>query len=143
MPKGRQSNGFTTDRGRLTIIGAGTSNGAQSFSPVLPGIEIQADWDEHRPLGVRMRKSHSSATFQEAIRRAPALGITRNLPTLRRRPGICISLVRAVLTDCLHKAELWPVFVLEISLLPVIERSIGDTLSEAPFRQQYFLQSTL
>jgi hypothetical protein len=47
MPKGRQSNGFTTDRGRLTIIGAGTSNGAQSFTPVLPGIETQADWDEH------------------------------------------------------------------------------------------------
>jgi hypothetical protein len=38
MPKGCQSNGFTTDRGRLTIVGAGTSNGARSFTPVLPGI---------------------------------------------------------------------------------------------------------
>jgi hypothetical protein len=47
MPKGCQSNGFTTDRGRLTIIEARTSNGARSFTPVLPGIESQADWDAH------------------------------------------------------------------------------------------------
>jgi hypothetical protein len=47
MPKGCQSNGFATDRGRLTIIGAGTSNGARSFTPVLPGIESQADWNAH------------------------------------------------------------------------------------------------
>jgi hypothetical protein len=47
MPKECQSNGFTTDRGRLTIVGAGTSNGARSFTPVLRGIETQADWDAH------------------------------------------------------------------------------------------------
>jgi hypothetical protein len=47
MPKGCQSNGFATDRGRLTIIGARTSNGARSFTPVLPGIESKADWDAH------------------------------------------------------------------------------------------------
>ena len=47
MPKGCHSNGFTSDRGRLTIIGAKTSNGSRSFTPVLPGIEFQADWDAH------------------------------------------------------------------------------------------------
>ena len=47
MPKGCQSNGFTSAKGRLTIVGAQTSNGSRSFSPVLPGIETQADWDEH------------------------------------------------------------------------------------------------
>jgi hypothetical protein len=47
MPKGQRSDGFTNERGRLTIIGAGTSNGAQSFSPVLPGIETQEDWESH------------------------------------------------------------------------------------------------
>jgi hypothetical protein len=36
-----------SDRGWLTIIGAGTSSGARSFTPVLPGIETQADWDVH------------------------------------------------------------------------------------------------
>jgi len=62
MPKGRQSNGFTTDRGRLTIIGAGTSNGAQSFSPVLPGIETQADWDLHL---ARIQASLSPGNYLE------------------------------------------------------------------------------
>src|SRR6516165_8440268 len=62
MPKGRQSNGFTTDRGRLTIIGAGTSNGAQSFSPVLPGIETQADWDAHL---ARIQASLSPGNYLE------------------------------------------------------------------------------
>jgi hypothetical protein len=47
MPKGCQSNGFTSAKGRLSIIGAATSNGSRSFSPVLPGIETQADWDAH------------------------------------------------------------------------------------------------
>jgi hypothetical protein len=47
MPKGYQSNGFTTDRGRLTIIGAKTSNGSRFFTPVLPGIGSHADWDAH------------------------------------------------------------------------------------------------
>src|ERR1700746_774644 len=43
MAKGQQSNGFTTDRGRLTIVGARTSNGAFSFTPVIPG-EREEDW---------------------------------------------------------------------------------------------------
>jgi hypothetical protein len=43
MAKGRQSNGCTTDRGRLTIVSAQTSNGALCFSPVLPG-EREEDW---------------------------------------------------------------------------------------------------
>src|SRR5215471_8354193 len=47
MPKGCQSNGFTSAKGRLSIIDAATSNGSRSFSPVLPGIETQADWDRH------------------------------------------------------------------------------------------------
>src|SRR5215470_3887435 len=47
MPKGCQSNGFTSAKGRLTIVGAQTSNGSRSFTPVLPGLETQADWDEH------------------------------------------------------------------------------------------------
>ena len=47
MANGHKSNGTTTERGRLTIIGAGTSNGARTFSPVLPGIETQEEWDSH------------------------------------------------------------------------------------------------
>ena len=47
MPKGQRSDGFTSERGRLTIIGAGTSNGSRTFSPVLPGIETQEEWDAH------------------------------------------------------------------------------------------------
>src|SRR5262245_42233895 len=47
MVKGQQSNGFNTERGRATIVCALTSNGARSFTPVLPGIETQADWDTH------------------------------------------------------------------------------------------------
>src|SRR5262249_46554115 len=43
MAKGQQSNGFTTDRGRLTIVGAQTSNGALCFTPVLDG-EREEDW---------------------------------------------------------------------------------------------------
>ena len=43
MAKGRQSNGFTTDCGRVTIVGARTSNGAFSFTPVIPG-EREEDW---------------------------------------------------------------------------------------------------
>ena len=41
------NNGHKTERGRLTIIGAQTSNGARTFAPVLPGIETQEDWDAH------------------------------------------------------------------------------------------------
>jgi hypothetical protein len=43
MAGGRKSNGYTTERGRMTIVGARTSNGARCFSPVLPG-ENEADW---------------------------------------------------------------------------------------------------
>ena len=43
MAKGQQSNGYTTDHGRLTIVGAQTSNGALCFTPVLPG-EREEDW---------------------------------------------------------------------------------------------------
>jgi len=39
--------GQKSELNRLTIIGAATSNGSRSFSPVLPGIETQADWDAH------------------------------------------------------------------------------------------------
>jgi|SRR5215469_17639926 len=52
MPKGCQSNGFATDRGRVTIIAAATSNGVQSFSPVLPGIETQADSGDYSIRGL-------------------------------------------------------------------------------------------
>jgi hypothetical protein len=41
------NNGHKTERGRLTIIGAQTSNGSRTFSPVLWGIETQEDWDTH------------------------------------------------------------------------------------------------
>jgi hypothetical protein len=47
MAGGHKSNGYTTERGRLTIVGAQTTNGSRCFSPVLPGIETQADWEEH------------------------------------------------------------------------------------------------
>jgi hypothetical protein len=53
MAKGRQSNGFTTDRGRVTIVGARTSNGAFSFTPVVPG-EREKDWLELLD-GIRQR----------------------------------------------------------------------------------------
>jgi hypothetical protein len=43
MAGGHKSNGFTTERGRITIVGARTSNGATCFSPVLPG-EREEDW---------------------------------------------------------------------------------------------------
>jgi hypothetical protein len=43
MAGGHKSNGFKTERGRLTIVGAQTSNGALCFSPVLPG-EREEDW---------------------------------------------------------------------------------------------------
>jgi hypothetical protein len=47
MAGGHKSNGYTTERGRLTIVGAQTTNGSRCFSPVLPGIETQADWEHH------------------------------------------------------------------------------------------------
>jgi hypothetical protein len=43
MGGGHKSNGYTTDRGRLTIVGAQTSNGALCFTPVLDG-EREEDW---------------------------------------------------------------------------------------------------
>jgi hypothetical protein len=43
MAGGHKSNGFKTERGRMTIVGARTSNGAVCFSPVLPG-EREEDW---------------------------------------------------------------------------------------------------
>ena len=43
MAGGHKSNGFTTERGRVTIVGALTSNGAFSFTPVIPG-EREEDW---------------------------------------------------------------------------------------------------
>jgi hypothetical protein len=56
MPRGQQSNGVNTERGRLTIIGASTTNGSRTFSPILPGIETQEDWDEHL-AGIRLSLS--------------------------------------------------------------------------------------
>jgi hypothetical protein len=43
MAGGHKSNGYTTERGRMTIVGARTSNGACCFSPVLPGGR-EEDW---------------------------------------------------------------------------------------------------
>jgi hypothetical protein len=43
MAGGHKSNGFKTEHGRMTIVGAQTSNGALCFSPVLPG-EREEDW---------------------------------------------------------------------------------------------------
>src|SRR5215471_13681554 len=62
MPKGCQSNGFTSAKGRLSIIDAATSNGSRSFSPVLPGIETQADWDAHL---ARIQASLSPGNYLE------------------------------------------------------------------------------
>jgi hypothetical protein len=47
MANGHKSNGATTERGRLTIIGARTANGARAFEPWLPGIETQEEWESH------------------------------------------------------------------------------------------------
>jgi len=77
MAKGRQSNGFTTDRGRVTIVGARTSNGAFSFTPVVPG-EREQDWLELLD-GVRSRiqpadrleeemSYHLALSFWQALR---------------------------------------------------------------------------
>jgi hypothetical protein len=41
-----------SDLGRLTIIGASTSNGSRCFEPWLPGIETQEQWESHL-AGVR------------------------------------------------------------------------------------------
>jgi hypothetical protein len=62
MAKGQQSDGFKTDRGRTTIVCALTSNGSRSFTPVLPGIETQADWDEHL---ARIQASLSPGNYLE------------------------------------------------------------------------------
>src|SRR5215472_11087252 len=62
MPKGCQSNGFTSAKGRLTIIDAATSNGSRSFTPVLPGIETQAGWDLHL---ARIQASLSPGNYLE------------------------------------------------------------------------------
>jgi hypothetical protein len=43
MAGSRKANGFKTDRGRLTIVGAQTSHGAECFIPVVPG-EREEDW---------------------------------------------------------------------------------------------------
>jgi hypothetical protein len=43
MAGGHKSSGFKTERGRMTIVGARTSNGARCFSPVLPR-EREEDW---------------------------------------------------------------------------------------------------
>jgi hypothetical protein len=46
MANGHKSRGFTTDRGRVTIVGARTSNGAICFTPILPG-ENEHEWQTH------------------------------------------------------------------------------------------------
>jgi len=62
MAGGHKSNGFKTERGRLTIVGAQTSNGSLSFTPVLPGIETQADWEQHL---VRIQASLAPGNYLE------------------------------------------------------------------------------
>jgi hypothetical protein len=47
MANGYKSNGATTERGRLTIIGAGTANGSRCFEPWLPGLETREEWESH------------------------------------------------------------------------------------------------
>jgi hypothetical protein len=47
MANGHKSNGATTERGRLTIIGAGTTNGSRTFEPWLPGLETREEWESH------------------------------------------------------------------------------------------------
>jgi hypothetical protein len=47
MANGHKSNGATTERGRLTIIGANTTNGSRCFEAWLPGIETQEEWESH------------------------------------------------------------------------------------------------
>jgi hypothetical protein len=42
MSNGHKSNGYTTERGRLTIVSARTSNGARCFEPTLPGEDPEA-----------------------------------------------------------------------------------------------------
>jgi hypothetical protein len=65
MAGGHKSNGFKTEHGRLTIVGAQTSNGALCFSPVLPG-EREEDW---RALldGVRQRIQPADRLEEEMV----------------------------------------------------------------------------
>jgi hypothetical protein len=65
MAGGHKSNGFKTERGRLTIVGAQTSNGALCFSPVLPG-EREENW--HALLdGVRQRIQPADRLEEEMV----------------------------------------------------------------------------
>jgi hypothetical protein len=77
MARGQRSDGFTSERGRLTIVGAAVSNGSTSFSPVLPG-ESETTWLELLD-GVRQRiqpadrleeemSYHLALSFWQALR---------------------------------------------------------------------------
>jgi hypothetical protein len=43
---GPKSNGVKTKRGRLSIITANVGNGMRCWSPVLPGIETEEEWEK-------------------------------------------------------------------------------------------------
>jgi hypothetical protein len=77
MAGGHKSDGFKTERGRMTIVGARTSNGATCFSPVLPG-ETEEHWNALLD-GMRQRFEpadkfeeqlvyHLALSFQQALR---------------------------------------------------------------------------
>jgi hypothetical protein len=77
MAGGHKSNGFKTERGRMTIVGARTSNGATCFSPVLPGA-TEEQWNALLD-GMRQRFKpadkfeeqlvyHLALSFQQALR---------------------------------------------------------------------------
>jgi hypothetical protein len=65
MANGHKSHGFTTDRGRVTIVGAGTSNGAICFTPVLPG-ENEHEWQAHLS-GLQTRFAPADTLEEEMV----------------------------------------------------------------------------
>jgi hypothetical protein len=65
MANGHKSHGFTTDHGRVTIVSAGTSNGAISFTPVLPG-ESEHEWQAHLS-GLQTRFAQADTLEEEMV----------------------------------------------------------------------------
>jgi hypothetical protein len=65
MANGHKSHGFTTDRGRVTIVGAGTSNGAICFTPILPG-ENEHEWQAHLS-GLQTRFAPADTLEEEMV----------------------------------------------------------------------------
>jgi hypothetical protein len=124
MAGGHKSNGYTTERGRLTIIGAQTTNGSRCFSPVLPGIETQAGWDRHL-AGVKGTLCPGSY-IEEWVAYQVAL-------TMRQKDRLNIY-ARASITRTMEEGREWEhgdenarLLVMEVGVHALKERSVVAT----------------